>query len=405
MGQGLAEWWGMRRESLTVAITSDDASGAVAGCRVYVRNLVTHLAHRFPDDSYVLVSGRHPEAPWQPDLPNVRAVVLPLGFRALQRGVWPFLGGPVIERFTGPIDVLHNTLTTTSVPAKAPVVVTVHDLYPERFPERYPWRTHHGRRQLLDQANGGPAIAISRATRDDAVHLGGIPAERMRVVHHGVPDHGSTPADDTSVPATAAGAASVSEAAIGAVRQRYELDVPYLVTICRIDPRKNLTNLIDAYGRYRAAGGLLELVVAGGDGTGADEVRSAAAALGPAAPTHFLGYVPDDDVAPLLAGADMYVYPSAYEGFGLPLLEAMAAGVPIVASGTSSLPEVGGDAALYVDPDDPDSIATGLLRVERDRDLRSALIAAAPHQLARFDWDRAAEETRAVYVQAIDGTR
>jgi glycosyltransferase involved in cell wall biosynthesis len=173
------------------------------------------------------------------------------------------------------------------------------------------------------------------------------------------------------------------------------------LSIGTLEPRKNYVRLIEAYAALHAAADTPPppLIIAGGHGWLYEEILAAPARLGLTGQVRFLGKVPAADLPLLLAGAGLFVYPSLYEGFGLPVLEALACGVPVVAADTTSIPEVLGDAGLYCDPLDPASITRALADALATPDVATRLREAGPKQAARFSWQRAARETRAVYEQ------
>src|SRR5262249_21318974 len=160
---------------------------------------------------------------------------------------------------------------------------------------------------------------------------------------------------------------------------RHRIERPYILSVGSIEPRKNLLRLLDAYAELRRWSRSYDLVIVGAAGLRASSVYDRARCLGLLPWIHFVGQVSDDDLAALYAGADVFVFPSIYEGFGLPALEAMASGVPVVASNASSLPEVTGGAAILVDPFNVGSIAAGIRRVLEDPRLASSLPAQASH--------------------------
>jgi len=257
-------------------------------------------------------------------------------------------------------------------------VVTIHDLGYLAFPE-----AHTARRRLeLDLSTrwclraAHRVIAISQATKNDLVrHYGADPA-RIVVVHLGRSNLFRPPDDPGQ---------------IAAIRARYALEAPYFLYIGTIQPRKNLTRLIEAFARAGADDALL--VIAGRRGWLSEPIVRRVAELGLTNRVRFPGYVPDADLPALLSGALAFVFPSLHEGFGMPVLEAMACGAPVLTSTTSALPEVAGDAALLVDPCDTDAIAAALKRLAADAPLRASLRARGWERAANFTWERCARET------------
>jgi glycosyltransferase involved in cell wall biosynthesis len=190
-------------------------------------------------------------------------------------------------------------------------------------------------------------------------------------------------------------------AEIARIRARYGLDGRYVLFVGLLEPKKNLAGLVEAVARCRAGGGwgAAHLAVAGDSGWG-DDLAAAVSRLGLAETVRFLGAVADGDLPALYAGADVFVFPSLWEGFGLPVLEAMAAGAPVVASRRGALPEVAGDAALLVEPEAA-ALADALGRVLGDARLRERLREAGLARARGFSWERAAAETLAVYRAAL----
>ena len=180
-----------------------------------------------------------------------------------------------------------------------------------------------------------------------------------------------------------------------------QLPGSYALFIGTIQPRKNLVRLAQAYaGLVKSHAVPWDLVIAGGKGWLSDEVVQAIEDLGLPDRIHLLGYVPEPQLPALLKGARLFCFVSLYEGFGLPILEAQAAGVPVMTANNSSLPEVAGDAAILVDPTDVDAIAEAMLRLSSDEALRQQLIVAGRANVARFSWQKAARETLAVLIKA-----
>lgn len=272
-------------------------------------------------------------------------------------------------------------------------VVTVHDLGYLHYPEahlpaarRYlDWSTRWSARQAV------AVLADSAATKADLVRAYGIAAEKVHVVHLGR-DEGLARAADPAALAAAAAAA----------RARYGVGPRYLLYVGTLQPRKNLARVIAAFailaGRPAADG--VQLVLAGKQGWLYEDLAAQVNRLGLAGRVLFPGYIADGDLPALLSGALAFVYPSLYEGFGIPVLEAGACGVPVITSNTSSLPEVAGDAALLVDPHDVDAIAAAMERLLTDDALRAELIRRGHENVKRFSWEKCARETLAVLLEA-----
>jgi glycosyltransferase involved in cell wall biosynthesis len=298
---------------------------------------------------------------------------------------WKRLQAPPAEWLWGPCDVFHAPHQIAPVTRKAAVVTTIHDLTTLKFPA-----LHAGHQHLIGDhlrssvARSDMLIAVSEATARDLVHELGVAESRIRVIPNAAARHFFEP---------------VAQATRDAVRARHALPARYFLYLGTIEPRKNLAVLLAAYRALPAATrAAMPLLLAGGRGW-LDGPIFEALARTPGA--RWLGRVPEADLPALLGGATAFVYPSLYEGFGLPVLEAMAAGTPVVTSNVSSLPEVAGDAALLVDPHDVEALASAMARLAEDEALTGRLREAGRVQAARFSWRRAAEETRGVYAELL----
>ncbi len=256
-------------------------------------------------------------------------------------------------------------------------VVTIHDLGYRYFPEAHPWR----QRLYLDWSTRWNArvadhiLADSNATRDALVREYGIAAAKITVAYPGY-DSDLAPVRDAT--------------ALAAVRARYHIPGPYILFMGRLQPRKNLARLLDAFASLAPDRQDLTLVLAGPPGWLAEPIHARVRELGLESRVLFPGYIAATDKAALISGAHVFAYPSLYEGFGFPVLEAQACGVPLLAGATSSLPEVVGEGGLLVDPLDTSAIAAGLARLLDDAMLRRTLVALGAANLRRFSWDATA---------------
>ncbi len=260
-------------------------------------------------------------------------------------------------------------------------VVTIHDLgylfHPEAhtlFQNAYlRWSTRYNARAA------SRVLADSEATRQDLIRHYRIPPERIDVVYPG--------RNESLAPVT-------DPDALAHVRVRYGLSEAYLLYVGTLHPRKNLVRLVQAFGLVASSQSPdLQLVLAGQKGWLYDEILAQVQRLGLADRVVLTGYVPDADLPALLSGALAFVFPSLYEGFGFPVLEAMACGTPAICSDVSSLPEVAGDAALLVDPLDTQALAETIGRILADENLRHELVQRGFRQLRRFSWRSCAEKT------------
>ncbi len=274
-----------------------------------------------------------------------------------------------------------------------PTVLTVHDLIFERYPQ------HHKLTNRLFLAVGmrlfvrrsTAIIAVSKQTKADLIELYRTPAEKIHVIYQGI-DPSFTPA-------------AVGE--IARMREHYAprgsdgKPRPYLLMLGTLEPRKNHLTAMKALARLKAAGQPHALLIAGGEGWLFAPIRQQVEALGLQNDVYFPGYIPAVDLAALYGGATCVLQPSLYEGFGFPVLEAMACGVPVVCSNVSSLPEAAGDAALLVNPLDDEALAAAVQRLIRENDLAPAMQAKGLIHAAQFRWERCAAETVGIYRQVV----
>ncbi len=347
-----------------------------SGIGRYTRSLVETLVKIAPEERWVLYLDRPAR-----ELPTgVEPRCLPWPRRLL----WTLWAAPRDLR-RRPVDVFHGVTGFELPPAGgAALVTTVHDLVPLRFPHLVPWRHRWAVRLLLGDAirRARRIVTVSRATRDEL--LARYPRAGGKV--HVIPE---APAPHFAPPPAAE---------VAAIRARYGLDAPYVLFVGLLEPKKNLSGLLQAVARLVAAGewGGARLALAGTPGWGAVDVAAESERLGLGRITRLLGGVPDSHLPALYAGARLFVCPSLWEGFGLPVLEAMAAGAPVVASRRGALPELADDAALLTEPE-PAPLAEALGRALADAGLRARLREAGLRRAATFSWERTAAESLAVY--------
>jgi glycosyltransferase involved in cell wall biosynthesis len=264
-----------------------------------------------------------------------------------------------------------------------PTILTVHDLIFRHLPEHHKPlnRWYLNLTMPLYCRRADHVIAVSECTRRDLIAAYGVAPEKISVIHEAANPRFRPQSPDV----------------VAAVRARYGLPPRYLLFVGTIEPRKNLTRLLAAFEAVYADGLSDGWVVVGKRGWLCDDFF-AALERSPAREAVILpGYVPDEDLPAVYAGAQALVFPSLYEGFGLPVLEAMACGAPVVTSTTSSLPEVGGEAALYCDPTDTESMIGVLRQLLQDREMRPALARRGLARATQFSWERAANQTQALY--------
>ena len=262
-------------------------------------------------------------------------------------------------------------------------VVTIHDIGYRYFPQ-----THKlAQRLYLDWSTrwsvttARKVIAVSQATADDVQRFYAVPAAKISVIHE---------AGSHQMP-------TISAEQRHQVLQAHGVKRPFALFVGTLQPRKNLSRLIQAYAFLRARQHIAwDLLLVGQAGWASQSLHELTAALGLVDHVHFLAYVEDAIMPAFFAAAQFFCFPSLFEGFGLPVLEAQSYGVPVMTANNSSLPEVAGDAALLVDPTDVDAIANAMLRLSQDEELRQHLIRAGYENVKRFSWEQAAAQTLAV---------
>jgi glycosyltransferase involved in cell wall biosynthesis len=367
-----------------VAVVAEQLFGQVpGGIGSYVRALSRHLdAEAARSDGAVRwLVARHPAGEIAAaGLPPERTSSLPWPGRLATR-TWVEVRRPRLPaRLVAGLDLVHATSAAVPPARGRPLVATVHDVAFRHFPEAYPasGRRFHERATRIAVAEAARVLVPSAATARDLVDLYGLEPARVTV--------------------TPLGADPPPEADVGSARrllERLGVGGPFLLAVGTLEPRKNLVRLVAAFAE--AASELPEhhLVVVGPAGWGESLERSAVPPR-----VALAGRVGERALAGLYAAAAGLAYPSLYEGFGLPVVEAMAHGVPVLTSDRSSLPEVAGGAALLVDPEDVPAIAKGLVELVSDRALRERLVAAGRRRAAALTWRATAAATWSAYEQA-----
>lgn len=285
------------------------------------------------------------------------------------------------------IDVFHEPTFISPFFKQCPTVITVLDLAYRFLPDCYTLRNRLYLDKLMKHSidTSDAVIAISENTKRDILLNFKIPENKVKVVYLAV-DETFCPVDNSK------------KEEILRVKSKYNITGDFIFTVSLISPRKNLVTLIKAFALLKQKGKIgHSLVIAGKKGWLFNEVFEAAASCGYEKDIIFCDFVPQDDLVMLYNAADVFVYPSLYEGFGLPLLEAMACQCPVVASNNSSIPEVCSDAAVLVDPYDAAGFSDAIYRIISDRPLKDSLIKKGRERVANFSWKKAAQETVKVY--------
>lgn len=381
---------------MRIAIDARALTGRFTGDRTYWRGLLRALLARDRENEYLLYTRLPLPEGEPPDAPNARRLVVP----AASERAWTLWALPRALR-RDRADLLH--VQYTAPPAAftpCPVVTTVHDISFRLFPEWFPPK-HRILLNLTVPASmrrAARVITDTESSRRDILDAYDLPPEKVKAVLLGLPDgFGGEAGTDPGAQETARSVA----------KERYGLDGPFFLAVGVLQPRKNLRLLAEAFGMARARGGLkhtLALVGKAGWGTEEEALRALAARHGgpeAAQAVAFPGYVADEDLPHLYRACAAFCYPSLYEGFGFPPLEAMACSAPVLASNAPAMPEVCGGAARLLSPTDADAWADALIEIGTRPEAARELAARGPAHAARFTWDDTARRTLEVYREVL----
>ena len=374
--------------ALRIAIDAHSVGTQLAGNETYAVNLIEALAEIDPSNSYTLFvtrreavdrfRGRWPNFEVVRTLPHSPIVRIPITLSA--------------ELRRNPVDVLHVQFTAPPL-VPCPVVVSIHDLSFEHLPETFKRRSRMQLRLTVRRSARKAAhiLSLSESVREDIIKTYGIAPERVTAIPLAAPNHFTQISEEKE---------------LQRVRNTYGIRGEYILSVGSIQPRKNLKRLVGAYARLhreRLGVKLPILVLAGKKAWLYGETLSAIEQSGVGDQIVLTDYVSESDLPALYSGALCFAYPSYFEGFGLPPLEAMKCGVPVIAGNRTSLPEVVGDAGLLVDPFDEMEIAAALARLIDNPDLRGKLRVKGLERAAKFNWHDTARRTLKVYKQVAKG--
>jgi glycosyltransferase involved in cell wall biosynthesis len=367
-----------------------DVSAAVhhrAGLGRYADSLVRELSGMIPDRLKVFYNQERGVEPLR-GLEHLPSRTVSLGYKPWRMAVWMGqLARLPFNRLIPGAGLFHATEHLLMPLWDVPTVLTIHDLIPQLLPEHHKplnrWYLNWTMPLYCRRADH--IIAVSEATRRDLLATYHLPPDKVTVIH------------EAASPRFHPQPESVQER----VRKAYGLPKDYLLYVGTIEPRKNLERLLEAWTPLRLTGECPPLVVVGRRGWLSDSFYAAVDESPVREDIVLTGYVQDADLPVIYSAATAFVWPSLYEGFGLPPLEAMACGTPVVCADASSMPEVVGDAALLFDPEDEHAMMSAIRRIVEDGNLRDELGKRGLIQSAKFSWSRAAEETLIVYEQLL----
>ncbi len=371
----------------TIAIDYTPAYEQGAGIGRYVRELVSALAQHDHQTEYRLFVSGTPSNNDLPNFPtNYQWKTTRLSPKWLAR-LWHRLHLPLhIERFVGDIDLYHATdfvLPPTHKSTKT--ILTVHDLSFIRVAETASpsLRQYLNRVVPISVQRATHILADSQATKDDLIELYSTPKAKITVLLSGIQEHYKPIVDDQK---------------LADIQAKYNIpNRPYLFSVGTVQPRKNYGRIIQALAQLRQQDNDLSFVIAGGKGWLEDEMYETIEQTQMSEYVHLIGFVDDADLPALYTSAEITVFSSLYEGFGFPVLESMACGTPVITSNVSSLPEVGGDVALFVNPTSVDEIRDAIQQLIDDNDLRQNLRQRGLEHIKKFSWPNSAKKLKQIY--------
>ena len=376
----------MHHRALNIGVIYGGISDQKVGMDHYTHQILLAMKRLAPEHRYVLIDHRRETNPFRDQFEQV-TIPLPQPPAAVTR--WNLTRVP---RFLSRFDLVFSPglYGPGRIPAGVKGVMVVHDLVRYLFPQFFVFNLMQ---KMLDRwvyprmlRNYDHLLAVSESTRNDLIRLFHIPEGKITVTPHGA-DREFRPQDDP-------------ERGADLVR-KYNLKPPFILFLGTLEPRKNLTTLI------RALAPLKDkiphsLVLAGQKGWLWEDIFQSVDRLGLQDRVHWTGYIPDEDRVRFYQAADFLVYPSWYEGFGMPVLEALQSGCPVIASQASALPEVVGEAGLLVDPSSPEEISQAILRLVREPGLKERLREAGLVRARQFSWEASAQKTLEVFEAVMD---
>lgn len=372
--------------SMRIGFEATSLIGQPSGVGKYTGRLLAALLKANPESEYLLYSNK-PIDSLESSLSRATPIYHP---SASKRLLWMHFVLPTVIRRSQP-QLCHFPNAMAPLRQQKPFVLTIHDASLFLYSNYHPLTRLVSIRLALPHLarRASAIITVSNNARDDLLRILKLPEEKVKVIYNAA-GIDFKPVSDPSQREV--------------LRRRYELPDEYIAFVGTIEARKNLVRLVRAFDQVRKAGFPHKLVIAGTPGWMSGTLFDQIDHLDMGDWVKMVGYVPDEDLPGLFSMASLFVYPSLYEGFGLPPLEAMACGTPVVVSDASSMPEVCGVAAHYIDPEDESSIAEGMLTVLRDRDYQQELIERGFERSRRFTWEEAAQKTIDVYQQVLDAS-
>ena len=374
-----------------IAVESQSLLQLRTGVEHYLYHLLEGFSKLDLDDSicsfYFSARGPKQLLPFAGEKVKEQRLVFPPG-RVLSM-LWKLFAFPHLDSFLPNADLFHfPNYVIKPVGKKVKTVLTIHDLAFERMPETLEQKNLEFIRKFVPPSveRADKIIAVSEFTRSELVHYYPAAKGKTEVVYHGVDEEFARP---------------ISAEKMEAARKKYSLPETYILAVGTIEPRKNIQGLLQACKILFEKQSGIDLVLCGAKGWKCDELVNEIMGGDLSRRIRWTGYVDQIELPALYHGARLFVYPSLYEGFGLPCLEAMAAGVPVVCSGTTSVPEVVGETALKIEPENPESIAAGIDRIISDKTFAAEMVRKAKTRAAQFTWQNTARQTLQLYNSLI----
>lgn len=357
-----------------------------SGVSEYTLNLLTNIFAIDKENDHVLfynsgkdISGVLPEF----DQKNVRYLGKRFPNKIFNYLLQNILHWPKIDQITDTKIYFLPHINFISLSNKCKKIITIHDLSFLKFPCYFSWRKNIWHRfinvkKLIRQFD--TVVAVSENTKQDIIQMCGVEADKIKVIYSGINENFKKITNENILDRT---------------KKKYNLPDKFILYLGTIEPRKNIESVIHAYEKLMAENENLrdiKLVIAGGDGWNTDKIYKVLNSSTQKDNIIFTGYVDNNDKPALYSLAQIFVYPSYYEGFGFPVLEAMACGAPVITSFTSSLPEICGEAAVYIDPYNFNELTRAIKQILADNDLREELINQGFEQIKKYSWPKAAQE-------------
>lgn len=373
------------------------AEGKRTGVEEYTLALLSGLFKRCPENEYILFFNawkKTPDFSWATKYPNVTVKMFHFPNKLLNFSLW-YLRFPKLDTLVGGTDIFFlPNLNFAAVSHKTKLVVTAHDLSFELFPDTFSLKRRiwhffiHFKRLVL---SADRVMAVSESTKNDLIDYYGVPKEKITVIYSGIGEQFHT--------------MSHNDTDLIRVQEKYHLPYRFILSLATLEPRKNIPALISAYDALQAQGhptlSKYSLVIAGTRGWKYEETFAAIAHSPYKDKIILPGFIADEDKTALYNLASIFVYPSFYEGFGFPPLEAMACGVPVIASHSSSLPEIMGDAGILIDPYQPDELFQALKQTLLDPVLTDTLHKKSQVRAKNFRWEKTVQETISLFHSLI----